>query len=87
MKKLVILFTILIIPPFSFAEEKMVVRFTEPYKVILSEFLTEIYDIAAYKPGMFLDIVINRNEYEDLLRRGFDVQITQTEAQLKKILK
>ena len=68
-------------------EERMVVRFTAPDKTILEEFPPEKYDIAAYKPGEFFDLVVTRSEYKDLLKRGFDVQITQTEDRLRKHLK
>ena len=69
------------------AEEKMVVRFSAPDKTLLSEFPPEKYDIAAYKPGEFLDLVVTRSEYEELVKRGFDIQITQTEDRLRKNLK
>jgi len=86
MKKIIILLTILMIPSFVRAEEKIIIRFTEPDKFVSSEFLTKRYDIAAYKPGLFLDIVVTRSEFKDLLKRGFDVQVTQTEANLKNNL-
>ena len=68
------------------AEEKMVVRFSAPDKTILSEFPPEKYDIAAYKPGEFLDLVVTRSEYEELVKRGFNIQVTQTEDRLRKNL-
>jgi len=67
--------------------ERMVVRFGNPTKALIQEFLSSDYDVAAYSPGLFLDIVVTKPEYDALRRRGFDVRITQTEKQLKSHLK
>jgi hypothetical protein len=85
-KRLIILLALLIFPTLSLAEEKVVIRFMHPDKVILSEFLTDNYDIAAYKPGLYLDLVVSTSTYQDLVRRGYDAQVTQTEKQLRSNL-
>ncbi|MCP4351024.1 MAG: hypothetical protein GY795_36620 [Desulfobacterales bacterium] len=71
----------------SGAEEHMVIRFNNPTDDIAREFLTPEHDVAAYRPGVFLDIVVSKTEYRKLALRGFDVRITQTEEQLKRNLK
>ena len=89
MSKVKIFFLVLILFIFSFlfSEEKMVIRFENPSASILNEFLTPDYDVASYKPNSYLDIVITITKYNELISRGFDVQITQTEKQMKKNLK
>lgn len=69
------------------AEEQVVVRFERPTKNIISKFNQNNYDIAAYKPGTFLDIVSTRTEYQKLLAEGYHVTITQSEAQMKDNLR
>ena len=66
------------------AEERMVVRFVDPDKTVLTEFNETDYDVAAFKPGEFLDLVVSKSQYGELLTRGFHITITQTEEQLKE---
>ena len=68
------------------AEERMVVRFVDPDKTVLTEFNETDYDIAAFKPGEFLDLVVSKSQYGELLTRGFHITVTQTEEQLKENL-
>ena len=68
------------------AEERMVVRFVDPDKTVLTEFNETDYDIAAFKPGEFLDLVVSKSQYEELLTRGFHITVTQTEDQLRQNL-
>ncbi len=68
------------------AEERMVVRFVDPDKTVLTEFNETDYDIAAFKPGEFLDLVVAKSQYEELLTRGFHITVTQTEDQLRQNL-
>ncbi len=68
------------------AEERMVVRFVDPDKTVLTEFNETDYDIAAFKPGEFLDLVVAKSQYEELLSRGFQIIVTQTEDQLRQNL-
>ena len=49
------------------AEERMVVRFVDPDKTVLTEFNETDYDIAAFKPGEFLDLVVSKSQYGELL--------------------
>ena len=85
--KIISLVAALFIFSFLFSEEKMVVRFENPTSAILNEFLTTDYDVASYKPNFYLDIVVTISQYNELISRGFDIQITQTEKQLRENLK
>ncbi len=69
------------------ADSNFVIRFNQPDEQIVNKFTTDRYDIAAYKPGKFLDIVVSDAQYQKILTQGFDVKITQTEEQLKNNLK
>jgi len=70
----------------ALSDEKMIVRFNHPTAEIIKEFLSSAYDVAAYKPGVYLDIVITESEMNSLKQRGFDITVTRTESELKKNL-
>ncbi len=89
MNKRNFVFSILLFLFFSislFSKANFVVRFMNPSASILKEINNEKYDIAAYKPNEFLDIVVTETEYQKLIRLGYDPEITQTEEQLKNNL-
>jgi len=64
------------------ASNSVVIRFQQPDPEILSQFLNSNYDVASYKPGVFLDLVVSHEEYENLVEQGYKVNITQTEEQM-----
>ncbi len=64
----------------------MIARFHHPTAERVKEFLSPGYDVAAYKPGVYLDIVITESEMNRLKQRGFDFTITRTESELKNNL-
>lgn len=65
----------------------MVARIDNPDHSVLERFLQTGADIASYKPGVYLDIVVNAGEL-DLLREDFPrIYVTQTESRLKKNLR
>lgn len=66
------------------AQERFVARIESPQVADLSEFLKTGYDIAAFKPGKYIDLVINHQELQNLQSNGFSLEITQTERQLKE---
>lgn len=68
------------------ADSNCVIRFTHPNLQIINTFTADKYDIAAYKPGEFLDIVVTEVEYRELRAQGYDVVITQTEEQMSSNL-
>jgi carboxypeptidase T len=63
--------------------EKIVIRFNEPTAKVLDLYKTVEYDIASYKPGVYLDIVSTEQHFSELRTTGFDVSIYQTESQSK----
>lgn len=87
MKKTLLILIIVMLPSISLAEERMVIRFAKPGKAILAEFLTEKYDVAAYKPGDFLDVVVTKAKYRNILARGLGAWSTQTQKRLKSNLR
>lgn len=68
-------------------DEKAVIRFNKPSEEIVKEFSAPNYDVAAYRPGVYLDIVMTIPEFRTLRSRGLDARITQTESRLKNNLK
>jgi hypothetical protein len=65
---------------------KLVMRIERPTEADLARFVGQEADIASYKPGVYLDLVVTRQEYE-LLRSDYPAaMITQTEARLKENL-
>ena len=67
-------------------DEKVVIRFHNPDETVIKEFLSPEYDVGAYRPGVYLDIVTTMSKYRELVKRGFDVKVTQTETQISKNL-
>jgi len=84
--KLFFLLVIIIIASALVANSSFVIRFEVPTLQIINTFTEDNYDIAAYKPGEFLDIVVSEIKYHELLAQGYDVVITQTEQQMKNNL-
>ncbi len=87
MKIQITFFLFLILMITSQAQEKSVVRITNPTSDQFKTFYTQDYDIAAYSPGLFLDLVLTDAEYNLLSSQGYDLTITQTEKQLQENLK
>ncbi|MFU8842894.1 MAG: M14 family zinc carboxypeptidase [Bacteroidales bacterium] len=69
------------------AQEQMVVRISDPTPADYKYFYTEGYDIAAYLPNIFLDLVVDQKGHDALFGLGFLPKITQTEPQMKANLK
>ena len=68
-------------------DESVVIRFINPTSDIVKEFRTARYNVAVYKPGVYLDIVATESKFKDLRSKGYNVKITQTEKRLKNNLK
>lgn len=76
-----------VISPNLSANPRMVARIDAPSPSILQSFLIEGADIAAYKPGVYLDLVLTQEQYA-LLQRDFpSIRVTQTETQMKENLR
>ncbi len=85
-KKIVFVLILIIIISFLSASDKVVARFEAPTQAIIKEFTPQNYDIAAFKPGKFLDIVISLRKFEELIEQGYDLQITQTKETMSNNL-
>jgi len=68
------------------AEECLVARFENPSRAILDQFLSDNYDVAAYAPGEYLDIVMPVTEYNQLVAAGYSITVHTTEAQMRERL-
>jgi carboxypeptidase T len=80
-----------LLPVFFFinlhSQEQMVIRISDPAPGDYKYFLAEGYDIAAYLPNIFLDLVVDQKGHDALFGLGFSPKITQTETQMKANLK
>jgi carboxypeptidase T len=66
------------------AQERFVARISDPRINDLSAFLKEGYDLASFVPGKYIDLVLNKQQFIDLTSQGYNLEITQTEEQLKQ---
>jgi len=82
MKKLLFVFFALTFSFSLIAQQKLIVRFNNPDKEIIKEFTKSSYDVAAYKPGEYLDIVIPEADYEKMLSAGYEIIIVNSTAQM-----
>jgi carboxypeptidase T len=80
-KKMLLILMIVLCLTGLLSLNRVVVRFDNPNPQLFQRFLMEKADIAAYHPGQFLDLVVNR-EQAVLLQNEFpSLHIQQTEAQ------
>ncbi len=69
-----------------YSSEKMVIRLDDPGSAAVEQLVTDGYDIASYRPGEYLDIVVDTTELSSIRSQGFDIEITQTEDKLRNNL-
>ena len=81
-----LIFVFILFSQISFPMEKMVIRLDMPTPATVTEFTKQNYDIAAYKPGEYLDLVVTQKQADDLSLQGYIYTIAQTEDQLKENL-
>lgn len=82
MKKLLLAFFTIAFSISLFSQEKVIVRFNNPDKEILKEFTKATYDVAACKPGEFLDIVIPEADYSKMISAGYNITIVNSTSQM-----
>lgn len=82
MKKSLFLLLTLFVSLTLSAQQKVIVRFNQPDQQTLKTFTKPGNDVAAYKPGSYLDIVIPEREFGKLVSQGYDVQIIKTESEM-----
>ncbi len=85
MKKILIVFT-LFLAVFLLAENttRFVVRIDNPSKEDVTYFYNNHYDIASYKPGEYLDLVVNSELFKKIKSMNYKAYITQTEEELRQ---
>jgi len=68
------------------AQEKKVIRLDHVSKADFLELVKKGYDIAAFKPASFIDVVVTNEEESILKNEGFNFTTVQTEEQIKNNL-
>ena len=43
--------------------------------MVINKFNNTEYDVAAFKPNEFLDLVVTKSKYEEILSQGFDKKL------------
>ncbi len=81
-----LLMTVLLISAVN-ATERFVVRIENPDNEIIALAIEREFDIAAYKPAQFLDIVADRTLFDELSQMEYELNVTQTESQLRSNLR
>ena len=82
MKKIFFLVLALIFTTVMFAQQKLIIRIQNPDETTFKTFSKQGYDIAAYKPGIFLDLVVSEESYQKILTEGYQAEIRTTSAQM-----
>jgi carboxypeptidase T len=82
MKKLVTLFLFFALTLSLAAQERVIIRMESPQPSDVKHFSENNYDIASYRPGGYLDLVVTQDEFERIVSEGFRFAIFQTEAEM-----
>jgi carboxypeptidase T len=83
MKNLIAFFCCLFFVLNTFGQGKSVIRIEKPSEEDYKTFVSQKYDIAAYRPGIFIDLVVSKEESDQLEAQGFKLNIMQTYQQMK----
>lgn len=70
----------------AIAQEKMVVRSTQATLHDYKQITTDGFEVTAYQPNKFIDILVNSQQQQQLISQGFPITVTQTETNLRKNL-
>lgn len=65
---------------------KQVLRIENPSPETVTFFFENKFDVAAYRPDVFIDVVATNEELQLFQQKGYHFMITQTEQQLKENL-
>ena len=84
MKKIFFFLAFLAVANLINAQEKAVVRISNAKQADFINLTKKNYDIASYKPGVYLDVVIELENIKSLEAEGYELKIVQTEAQAKE---
>ncbi len=86
MKRSIASFILLFAFVFSQAQEKFIVRIDNPNREDFKKIYSKEYDIAAYSPRKYIDLIVDKQQSEVLQVEGFIFKTIQTEAQVKNKL-
>lgn len=82
--RVLFLFLILGICAMMSAEERVVLRLEEPSPALVARYTDGSFDVAAYVPDRYLDLVLTRSEAENIISSGIRAYVHITEAQLRE---
>ena len=82
MKRFFTLLTMLFFVSIAYPQDKVIIRLENPQPEQVKYFATNNYDIASYRPAEYLDLVVSKNEFSDLLAQGYRFRLFQTEAEM-----
>lgn len=81
MKKILLLIIPIIITSALYSQQ-IIIRLEKPAPAALNYFYDNDYDIASYRPGEYLDLVVPEDELSRLRSQGYDFKLFQTEAEM-----
>ena len=82
MKKSVLIILAVVFSIAVFSQEKVIIRFQNPDQITFKTFTSPEYDVAAYKPGGYLDIFVTEADYQKIISQGYEAEIVNSTAQM-----
>lgn len=68
------------------AQQKLIIRLENPDAATAKYFITRQYDIASYRPGEYLDLVVDDPEFQHLKSEGYQFRVYQNEDEIRQNL-
>ena len=85
--KRIFIFLLLWISMFQlYSLEKFIIRFENPQNDFVKKLLSENYDISAYKPKKFLDVIVSDSQIKKFRSSGYNFNVINSETQIKQNL-
>jgi carboxypeptidase T len=81
MKKLLLLIIPIIFTSTLYSQQ-IIIRLDNPVPAVINHFYDNDYDIASYRPGEYLDLVVSEEDLARLRSQGYDFTIYVTEAEM-----
>jgi len=82
MKKTLLFIIAIVFSIALFSQEKVIIRFHNPDQITFKIFTAPEYDVAAFKPGEFLDLVVTEADYQKILSQGYQAEVINSTAQM-----
>ncbi|MBN2174160.1 MAG: carboxypeptidase regulatory-like domain-containing protein [Bacteroidales bacterium] len=86
MKRSIFIIFIVFVITIANGQDRVVVRIEKPENTTYKELQSAGYEITAHKPDIYIDVLVEIKELENLKNKGYIFSITQTEEQLKENL-